>query len=184
MAVVINIVINLVILFFMFHYLKWSLLKKENSRTRDSFEEEAENLIIEINRTTERNLQLMEAKIGQLKEAVKDAEKVVSVINREKSGNTDETEIYRKLESRSFYENTPKKEEEVIKVELPGKKAIIDTPAVENTDNYNMTDDLDTRERVIRMYKNGIEIELISRNLNIPTGEIELMISLDKAGRK
>ncbi len=109
MAVVINIVINLVILFFMFHYLKWSLLKKENSRTKDSFEEEAENLVIEINRTTERNLQLLEAKIGQLKDAVKDADRVVSVINREKSGSSDETEIYRKLESRSFLKNTLKR---------------------------------------------------------------------------
>eukprot|EP01156_Anaeramoeba_ignava_P021985 Anaeramoba_ignava/c20035_g3_i1.p3 GENE.c20035_g3_i1~~c20035_g3_i1.p3 ORF type:complete len:185 (+),score=24.77 c20035_g3_i1:1770-2324(+) len=183
MSVLINIIINIIILFFIFHYLKWKLLKKSETGEDSSFKTEAENLIIEINRTTERNLQLIEAKIQQLKEAVKDAERVISVINKEKSGSADESEIYRKLENRSFFENAKKAEGDVIKVEFPLKEKTKNTSGDKNTDNISITDDMDTRERAVKMYRNGIEIELISRNLNIPVGEIELMISLDKAGR-
>ncbi len=183
MSIVVNIIINLIFLFFIYHYLKWNFLKKGNSDDKTSFEKEAESLIIEINRTTERNLQLIEAKIEQLKDAVRDADRVVSVINREKSGSKDESEIYRKLESRSFYENVPKADSDIIKVELPREKAIINTTEDENADNIISSKESDIRKKAVKMYRNGIEIELISRNLNIPTGEIELMISLDKAGR-
>ncbi len=168
----------------MYHYLKWSLLKKEADKGNSGLDKDAENLIIEINRTTERNLQLMEAKIAQIKDAVKDAERVVSVINREKAGNLDESEIYRKLEARSFYGKSEEIRDDVIRIELPGgKKNNRNIRAEEKTDN-KVTDEKDIRKRAVTMYKNGIEIELISKNLNIPTGEIELMISLDKAGRK
>ena len=184
MSVLINIIINLILLFFMYHYLKWRLLSRDTKKEESSFENEAESFIIEINRTTERNLQLIEAKIEQLKAAVKDAEKVVSVFNKEKTSNTDESEIYRKLESRSIYENMQKAESDIIKVELPGKGPVKNITVKENTDNNSMGDDVDVRERAVKMYKNGIEIELISRNLNIPVGEIELMISLDKAGKR
>ena len=183
MSVTINIIINLVFLFLMYHYLKWSLLKKEGRHSSENYEEEAEKLVIEINRTTERNLQLIEAKIGQLKEVIKDADRAVSVINREKKGETDENRLYRKLENRSFYENAPKQESSVIKVELPRKKKANNITEKKSTDNENTEGDKDIRSRVITMYRNGIDLELISRNLNIPTGEIELMISLDKAGR-
>ena len=184
MSVLINIIINLILLFFMYHYLKWKLLNKDEKGSESGFEAEAESLIIEINRTTERNLQLIEAKIKQLKEEVKNADKVVSVINKEKSGNADESAIYRKLETRSLFENAQKTDSDIIKVELPHKETIKNTTGLENTDNNIITDSNDIRERAVKMYKNGIEIELISRNLDIPVGEIELMISLDKAGKK
>jgi hypothetical protein len=108
MLIILNILINLAIIFLMYHYLKWSLGKNRGSSELENFEEETEKLIIEINRTTERNLQLLESKISQIKSVIDDADRVVSVINREKSGNRQEAAVLKKLENRSFFENVEK----------------------------------------------------------------------------
>lgn len=192
MLIILNILINLAIIFFMYHYLKWNLGKNKGSSDLGNFEEETEKLIIEINRTTERNLQLIESKIRQIKSVIDDAERVVSVINREKSGSRQEEAVLKKLENRSFFENVEKIRKEndfteltepVIKINLSRNNTTEKKEKASAADEETLESG-DIRDRAITMYRNGINIELISRNLNIPTGEIELMISLDKAGRE
>ena len=188
MLIILNILINLAMIFLMYHYLKWSLGKNKGSSELENFEEETEKLIIEINRTTERNLQLLESKITQIKSVIDDADKVVSVINREKSGSRQEAAVLKKLENRSFFENVEKTKKANNFTEIPEPVIKINLSRNNKTEESVVVDEIlesgDIRDRAITMYRNGINIELISRNLSIPTGEIELMISLDNAGKE
>ena len=174
MLFIINVLINLTVIFLMFHYMNWKTENRKPDSGIREFEEDVEKLIIEINRTTERNLQLIEAKIKQLKNIISDAEKYISVIEKEKAVNREQDLLYQKLENRSFFGNAERQND----IKIREKKNTEDNKAVNPDDHVNI------REKAVSMYRNGIDIGLIARNLKLPTGEIELMISLDNVNKE
>ncbi|MCL2791634.1 MAG: hypothetical protein FWD87_00945 [Spirochaetaceae bacterium] len=226
MLIIIAVILNFVAIYFIFHYFKWKLTShnflESYEKKKNEIGEEINLMLIEINKTTERNLQILEAKINQLNEVVARSEKVFGALKKEKEITENSENIYQKLERKSINNNIEKvgkvkerhkvldrgqpealdkgryevsdkgqsevldREEERDDVERRAKEVISSKPEPELFDNTVKPSDTvkvpkeDLHEKVLTMYKNGIDIELISRKLGITSGEVELIISISK----
>lgn len=172
-SVIIITIVNFVILYLIFHYFKWKFTSHNFLDKYEKQKEEIcrniESIIGDINRATERNLQILEAKIEQLKSVSTQAEKLFTAIIKEQQFTKNEDIIYKKLERGSI-------NYQLAKVEEADKKNITKEKSQE-------PEKIETiKEKVIAMYKNGIGVELISQNLGIASSEVELIISISKIG--
>ena len=178
MLQIIAIILNFTVLYIFFHYFKWKITSNSFLETyekkKQELGEEINLMIIELNKTTERNLQILEAKIGQLNEAMAKSEKVFTALKKEKGITEISENIYQKLERK----NISDKIEKIVKVK-EDKAPPVPVPEPELFDTEKVQKE-DLRDKVIGMYKNGIEIEQISRDLGITSGEVELIISISK----
>ncbi|MDX9800197.1 MAG: hypothetical protein RBT69_02535 [Spirochaetia bacterium] len=170
MFIIITLLVNTLTLFLIFHYFKWKLTSynflEGFEKKKDEFKNEIDEIIIEINRTTERNLQILEAKIIQLNEITDRSEKVFSALKKQKDTAENTDEIFQKLERKSNSD----------KIEKLGSPQSV-KPIKKNENSAVVREDI--RSKVMTMYQNGIDIELISRNLGITSGEAELIISIN-----
>ncbi|MCL2704966.1 MAG: hypothetical protein FWE72_02020 [Spirochaetaceae bacterium] len=174
LVVIIAIILNFIALYLIFHYFKWKLTSfnfLENfEKKKEEIGSEINLMIIELNKTTERNLQILEAKMGQLNEVVSRAEKIFSAFKKEKEITETSENIYQKLERKSINDAIEKAVKVKVK-EDEAKPELLDNTKIQKED---------LREKVIEMYKNGIDIELISGKLGITKGEVELIISISE----
>lgn len=170
MTILISVFINLLAIYIIFQYFKWKLTSytflDRYDKKKEEIRKEIDLILLELNRTTERNLQILEAKIGQLNDAIHKSEKIFTILKKEKEVLDNTGNIYQRLERKSMsdaVEKIGRKAESEKKEETPGDMGL-------------KKDEI--REKVITMYKNGIDIDLISRNLGITSGEVELIISI------
>jgi DNA-binding NarL/FixJ family response regulator len=110
---------------------------------------EVNELIVELNQTTERNVSLIEERIAELNRCVEESDKRLSLLKRESERNERSQEVYSHLNPRI-----------VAKPDSQAKK------------------ELTKREQVIDLYNKGMDPKLIASRLDITLGEIELIISL------
>ncbi|MCL2295263.1 MAG: hypothetical protein FWC36_10455 [Spirochaetes bacterium] len=215
MLLIIAIILNFAALYLVFHYFKWKITSynflESYEKRKEEIGEEINLMIIEINKTTERNLQVLEAKINQLNEVAARAEKVLNAFKKEKDITETSENIYRKLERKSINSKIEKaaspadaeqrkanKSNELFAA-APGAEPVFTgerkdtspaspgksiaeasvTGAPSNEDAAKAQKE-SLRDKVIGMYNNGIDIELISGKLGITTGEVELIISISK----
>jgi len=210
MLIIIAIILNFAAVYFIFHYFRWKLTTHNflegYEKKKDEIGKEINLMLTELNKATERNLQIMEAKINQLNELVAKAdesitksEKVFSALKKEKEITENSENIYQKLERKSIngkIEEAAKvnsrrevsssasaaKEESKVtasKSEQGLFDDVVDAAKVTKEELHEMGQ-REVSEKVINMYKNGIDIEFISRNLGITSGEVELIISISK----
>ena len=183
---IITVVLNFAALLIIFHYFKWKITSfnflESFEKKKDEIGNEINLMIAEIDKTTERNLRLLEAKIdlanekiGQINEVVSRAEKVFSAYKKEKAITENSENIYQKLERTSIND----KIEKIAKVKEKDKEKVIQKPEPKLPETANSPKD-NLQNRVIGMYKNGFDIKLISEELGITSGEVELIISISK----
>ena len=138
--------------------------------------DELSSVMVEINRTTEQNVILIEDRIDQLKRLMAEADKKIRLLHRENEKND---------VSRQVYTNIRRKPR-------PAEAAppAIDTtpqpvsPATADSDDAGLTPDrasppesLDTR--VLRLSREGFSAQDIATRLGSTVGEVELIISLN-----
>ncbi len=141
----ISIGINIIILVIFFVYFK---TKIENvSRSSDVLEviaEEVNQIIIELNQTTERNIVLIEEKINNLNDLLKKSDKIISIIKKEDSK--------RKIVSNSYSD-------------IGKNKRILKKRTI--------------NQEILYLHEQGIDTRIISEKTGKPSGEVELVISLN-----
>ena len=137
----------------------YQLLKKKIERSCDPeallgrIREEVNRIIVELNQTTDRNIALVEDRIGRLMDLLAKADKKIGLLQRE----GEKHEVSAKLYSALAKSKAPPEPEPEA-----GK---------------------DVREEVIRLHQAGFPASLISRRLGAPLGEVELIISLSERKR-
>jgi fructose-specific phosphotransferase system component IIB len=135
----------------LFLILRNMIIKKVNPQAllRD-IGREVTSIITELNGTTDRNISLIEDKIKQLDELLLRADKKLSLLRRENE----------KL-------NIGKTYNDIIKRPQP----VTETVVYEETDT-------NIKEKVQRLRKEGFSTQAIANRINMPVGEIELILSL------
>ena len=165
-------------------------------RIRDEIDE----MIIEINRTADRNVTLLENRITRLNSLIQRAEKLERVREREAEKDTGVERVYSELgrnrglritvedndgqpglSSESIPESIPEPEspgagESGPESPPPGDTSIENGGAVPDGGVPPM------RERVLTLHRRGEPLQSIAESLNMNRGEVELIISLH--GRK
>ncbi len=143
--------INIIALFGVFFFFKRridkSLRTEEVVRT---IREEIEQLIVELNQTTNRNVAIIEERINELKKVTASADKQIKILNKEVRNKEKESETYLHIKPSPA---APKREEQA-------------------------EAKVGTREQVLSMFHRGSGTEDISKELGITVAEVELIISL------
>ncbi|MDC7223100.1 MAG: hypothetical protein PQJ60_05120 [Spirochaetales bacterium] len=148
-------------------------IRRELSRENriDSVRREIEQLIIELDRTTDRNVEILEDRIGALKEAVKQGERVIRLIESEQEKRDQAPSLYTDL--RAQQQPQPPEEKELL------SEDIISLTSSEESLEIQV---IDGRDRALELYKQGMDASLIASATGLPRGEVELIISLNKKG--
>ena len=126
----------------------------------EEIREEVDKIILQLNNTTERNISLLEDKITELSDLLDKADKKIILLQRE-SEKYSVSKGYSHLVIQGKQE--PKQEEK--KVREPVKE---------------IKEEKSTKETVLKLYREGFSASVIASHLNLPVGEVELIISLEK----
>ncbi|HEC61806.1 MAG TPA: hypothetical protein ENI27_06070 [bacterium] len=125
----------------------------------DQIREEISRTIVEMNQTTDRNIALIEDRIGNLVKLLGKADKRISLFRREAEKHAVSKKVYQ-----AVLESKPP--QEVL-------------PATTNSSNHESKHAFKQSE-VLNLHNAGFSGSLIAKKLNLPMGEIELIISLSK----
>ena len=162
-------------------------------RIRDEIDE----MIIEINRTADRNVTLLENRITRLNSLIQRAEKLERVREREAEKGTGVQRVYSELERNRGLRITVDEDdhdgqpglssEPVPEPESPGagESGSESAPPGDNSIDGGAVPDGGVppiRERVLTLHRRGESLQSIAESLNMNRGEVELIISLH--GRK
>jgi len=123
-------------------------------------QEEVEQLVIELNQTTHRNVEIIEERINQLKAITARADKQIKLLTKEIEKKEKETDTYSSIKQKKV---------------VPANRSETDKPEV--------SEQKSRRVRVLEMYRLGMNMEEIAKKLEMTMSEIELIISLEERKR-
>ncbi|MBN2626109.1 MAG: hypothetical protein JXA95_05535 [Spirochaetales bacterium] len=148
------------------------MIRRELSRENriDSVRREIEQLIIELDRTADRNVEIVENRIAALKEQIRQGERIIRLIETEQEKRDTAPPLYTDLAGRI--------PEEKIEEESPASRIV----GVSSRDEDWGIEVIDGRERALELYRQGMDAALIASSTGLPRGEVELIISLNKKG--
>ncbi len=130
----------------------------------DQIREEISRTIVEMNQTTDRNIALIEDRIGNLVNLLGKADKRISLFRSESEKHAVSKKVYQAVLER--------------KPVLPqsGLSATNDSSNRESKHTF-------IQREVLNLHNAGFSGSLIAKKLNLPMGEIELIISLSERNR-
>ncbi len=133
----------------------------------DNVRDEINRIMIEMNQTTDRNVGLIEGKIGALAKMIESADQRLSLLKRSREKSDKAAAVYTNLKPAVIRipDNGDRKDPAA---DIPEKRGDI-VPDKEPC----------IREQVIDLYRKGFDAKIIAARLNTAIGEVELMISLE-----
>lgn len=187
MSITVFIILQIALFFFVYFYLrhvKKTLSQYETAKIR----EELNLLLIELNQTTDRNITLIEDRITTLKKLIEEADKRIRVLNQETSRKVVESTIYNRLgklrDEVSAAIHTPTNDSQLSNDHARNSETGADknsetkeTIPFIKLSHHNVTKN-EIKEKVINLYKQGLDKELIANRLGISLSEVELVIDL------
>jgi hypothetical protein len=145
---------NIFAFFILYIILNRNIEKKYNpDSVLDTIREEVNRLIIELNQTADRNINLIEEKIDVLNDAIAKADKRLNLFQKESEKHDMSARVYNNILKKG-----PLPESEKSAAEVKPK--------------------LSTKEQVIDLYQKGFSAEIIANNVGATISEVELIISL------
>ena len=172
MGQIVIILVLLAVQILMFLYFRLQIRRELSRENRiESVRREIEQLIIELDSTTDRNVAILEDRVKSLKEAVRQGERVIRLIESEQEKRDHAVPLYTELRSRQL-------PEEPERGELPAEDIISVAPP----ENDLEIEVIDGRERALELYRQGMDASLIASATGLPRGEVDLIISLNSKG--
>lgn len=188
--VVISCFVNIILWIFFFFYFK---KKFSSQQILEDIRQEFEKLLTDIQGQTDRDLTLIEAKMNELKEVVEKADQQIKLAKREqRRQRKEESEMGKKQVSVSIPEIIPNVETVAQNPVYPVENVI--SRYTENYDTRTKTaeekpvsivpktsiqkNDKPTRERVLELWKLGMEPEVIAEKLTVSLAEISMIIDM------
>lgn len=139
----------------------------------DEIRREVGAILTEMNQTTERNIELVEDRLGRLKTTLEQADRKLGLLSRETARRA-EAEEYTRL-SRSVPRVAAPPEAEV---EVSRPPAAVDESAETEAGFDEPAEEPDVRSRILQMYRQGVDVDRIAKNVGTAVSEVELIVSL------
>ncbi len=160
----------------------------------ESIREETNRLIADLNKTTDRNIQVMEDRVGQLKEQLKLADRRITLLKRDRERLESQAGRYSSLRAVQGAglagpgEKTVLPENKWNSRNADNKKSQDHRQSEEEADPQTADqagkeeekESAELGEQVREMHKQGFSAEVIARRLKASVSEVELIISLVK----
>lgn len=134
------------------------------SAVLEEIRSEVDGLIVELNETTERNVAILEDRIAELTRAVERADRRIGVLRKEAERREESLEAYRALGAQMAPPRADGQE---------AREAVV--ASVGDAQRQ-------VREQVMRLHRSGVSVAAIARKVDMPPGEVELVISLGEHG--
>lgn len=128
-----------------------------------AIQDEVNQMIVDINGTTDRNIALIEERIERLQGLLAGADKRISVLKRESERGKVAEEVYTQLKPRGPLAEAPVP---------PAAPKPTEPPAAKSP-----------REEVLELHSQGMDSKRIASKVNKTLGEVELIISLGERRR-
>ncbi len=146
------------------------MIRRELSRENriESVRREIEQLIIELDRTADRNVEIIENRVADLKEAVRRGERIVQLIEEERDREAIPPPPAPAEPGEEIREREERNSSRLVGMTPPDGGWEIEV--------------VDGRERALELYLQGIDAAQIASATGLPRGEVELIISLNKKG--
>ncbi len=178
-TILVSVGINLVLMGFFYILINKKITHKNSaSGLLDQIQSELDRMVVELNRTADRNIDLIEEKIRTLTRLIGDADRRVSILQKE-------TDKYTK--TAGTYSNVkPVKLSGRGKQDFPSpvmQKPVQPEKKAEAPKEIDETEPRGKRERVAELYRQGISTEIIASRMNATVAEIELIISMTGADK-
>jgi hypothetical protein len=144
------------------HVLSYLILKKkidralQPSQLLDKIRQEVNGIIVELNGTTDRNIALVEDRLNTLKEHLSQADRKLSVLQRDAEKREISQKVYARLGQASR-----------------GEAARDEAARTAGEDSKSSK-----QEEIVRLHEAGFSTPIIAKRVGAPLGEVELIISL------
>lgn len=152
-AVVVSLAVLVIVMFALANILR-KIKKLQKSNVIGQLQSEVSELILELNLTTDRNINILEEKISRLTGLLYDADKRIKILGTESERNKSESIIYNQLGRINDNQH------------LVDNSAAI--PIVE----------ISKKDKIIELHNNGFATTVIASRVGSTVGEVELIISL------
>ena len=120
---------------------------------------EVDELIVEFNQTTERNISLLEERIVRLNRLIETADRRVAVLRRELDAHESGTRVYSDIVQQAAVQRRQEQEQ---------------------TEEGTESAAEDKRLQIIDLYEKGIAANIIAARVGTTVGEVELIVSMRK----
>ena len=134
----------------------------------DEIRQELAGLIVEINQTTDRNIELIENRVDQLKNILKDADRRIGVLKKEVTRREKTADLYTHLGSHGKPQGSNQ-----AAAALPQDPTSAPPPSAGEPGNREAK-----KTRVTTLYLQGFSSEQIATKVGITVGEVELIVAL------
>jgi hypothetical protein len=135
-------------------------------KTLGKVRDEVGGLIRDLNQTTERNIIIIEERVVRLKELLGHADRQLEILQREAERRENSLKTYSHLRKVVVPEQ-----------ELPFREPVPATIVTEQ-DGPVKSDRAAMRKKVLELHRQGITPDMIAEKMEIPRGEVELIISV------
>jgi hypothetical protein len=137
---------------------------------------EVEELIVELNNTTERNISLMEQKLKTLSGVLQKVEKRLAVLRREAAAIEQSERVYAALRRPpDLGADLPPVPSEPQVAPLDSEEEAAPEPSAVPEENV--------RARVVSLHRAGISADSIARKVKLSRAKVELIVSLEEEGQ-
>ncbi len=131
----------------------------EPSAVLNQIRGEVDELIVEFNQTTERNIGLLEERIVRLNRLIESADRRVAVLRRELDAHESGTRVYSDMVQQAAVQRRQEHEQQ-------------------QADKQNEGGSEDRRAQIIDLYEKGIAPNIIAARVGTTVGEVELIVSM------
>lgn len=195
MTVIAIILLILNIFLILFFYFKFKNQFSDRASI-NNIKNETQKLVAQIAFQTDQSVTIMEDKIKEVNMLISELDKRILLSGKEEEKRSAADRVYQSLSEAaaiqpisSFDKNLMTKNENI----SPKNNKLNDTQDVEKEEpikiytkqilsskpNAGMVSEVSFKDQIIEMAKKGLSIELIAEKVPLPTGEIELIISMN-----
>jgi sugar-specific transcriptional regulator TrmB len=178
---IILVIVNMLAMFLFYLFLKSRFSQK---RILNELKSEVDSLIIDLGREADRDVAILESRIKNLRSLIDEADKRILIAGKEILQRQEESDILQRIKK-------PIAQPVIDKIELPTQplqevKSPIETVRIYTRPRIVSSDKkiepfVPVQERVIDMARQGFSAEMISGNLSLSLGEVELIIDMNRS---
>lgn len=140
---------------------------------RDKLREEVNRLIIDIEHESDHAVTVLEDKIRQIEKLISDTDRHIALVEQEHEKWNSQKQFLQEYQSAQGEGQNPaerKKDSIVVYTKPRGTPdTAVKTPSI-----------LDPRKQVVELARQGFSIDFIAQKVDLPLGEIALILSIDK----
>jgi len=189
---IILVTLNLLAMFLFYIFLKTRFSQK---RILNELRSEVDTLIVDLGREADRDVAILESRIKNLRSLIDEADKRILIAGKETLQRQEESDILQRIQ-KPVAQPEIKKSEPAQSQPQPRQNTEVQTPRetrppvepvriytrprITNSDK-KIEPFVPVQERVIDLARQGFSAEMISGNLSLSLGEVELIIDMNRS---